>query len=154
MNRGFTLTEMLVGMLISSILLLTVGLMATAGTNSYNKQRNIAEIYNNVTSGVDFLESNIRKATVVSWNSGAKTLTGSWVNGSTYNFVIRSTNGNLTYSDTLYGAMTAPIMRNVTAFSVSNAGNLYNVTININASLGNKAYLNFTRTLSVAGRNL
>jgi len=124
MKKGFTLTELVIGMLISSILILTIGVMSGVGTSSYGKLRTEADVYNELYSGVSFIEHSVRSAQGISFTNNSLIATGLIEidpPNRTYDCTITvSSLGNsmydLIYNDTL--SHTATIMKNVENLSI------------------------------------
>lgn len=93
MKRGYTLTELIIGMLISSILILTIVVMSTTAVSSHHYLSKEAEAYNDLYYGVDMIERSIRRAQDVSVDTTQNILTAD-------NFIFRIDQGDLVYFDT------------------------------------------------------
>jgi len=61
-NKGFTLVELIIGMLVSSILMLVVGIISIAGHTSYEKLRKESEVYNDAYSGINLIQRSVHRA--------------------------------------------------------------------------------------------
>lgn len=61
-NRGFTLIELLVSVVISGLLMLTIGALARMGDSTYQKLSNRIQMYNEITNGLKLAKNRIRRA--------------------------------------------------------------------------------------------
>lgn len=71
---GFSLVELLITMIISTIVLLSIGMISTISNSSYNKVRHEADIYNDISHGLKFIQNKVHSAQSVS----RKDPTGNW----------------------------------------------------------------------------
>jgi len=156
MKRGFTLAELIIGMLISSILILTVGVISGTAVTSYEKLRKEAQAYDDLYYGVDLIERSVRRAESVSWGSNTLTL-GMWDNTTNppqpYSAIFQNNGNSLTYKrDSRSSDAPDIVMQGVSnlTFAPNPPTNttLFNATLN-----GTKDNIVFTRSISVMRRN-
>ena len=76
-KNGTSLVELLVGILVSSILILTIGVLSETANRSYNKLYIQQQIYNDISYGLKMLQNKVRiGGTLVAGNKSAP-----WVSG-------------------------------------------------------------------------
>lgn len=63
-NKGFTIIELLVVMIIASIFLLSVGIISIIGIRSYDKYRRESQIYNDISYGFELIKNRVRRTPV------------------------------------------------------------------------------------------
>jgi len=149
MEKGFTLTELIIGMLIASILILTIGVMSGVGISSYNKLSKQAEAYNDLYFGVDLIERSIRRAHTVSVDTTQNTLTVD-------SFIFKADNGDLVYIDTANANKRNVIVSGATnlQFVPTNPStNLYKATISDSIRLDEKNTIDLNVSVNVMRRN-
>jgi len=163
MKKGFTLTEMIIGMLITSILILTIGVMSSTGISSYSKLRKQAEAYNEIYSAVSFIEHSVRGAKNISLADNTLTAKGlkdpsNLIYDCTITRVDPDNNlmYNLIYNDTL--GHTSTIVNDVANLTISPSNDfsndkLLNATINGTIILDGNKPSNFSLPFSVMRRN-
>jgi len=61
-NRGFSLIEMQVSFVVATILILAVGAISSISTQSYNKIRNEATLYDDLSYGFMLVQNRVRKS--------------------------------------------------------------------------------------------
>lgn len=152
MRAGWTLTELVMGMAVSAILMLTVGMIAQAGISSHTRQSRMAERYNDITTATDLIERTVRKGGGIVWNPSTFTLSGKVSNDTAtfdFGFTWNPSSRNLTFSTSSSAKMTPALLTNVTWFSVTESSGLFNVSI-----VGNQDGVNYTRSFSVFRRNM
>jgi len=70
-EKGFTLVEMLVALLISSILILMVGVLSQVAFSSHDRIRTKADVYDDVFYGLSRLSFQARKASTITLKTWA-----------------------------------------------------------------------------------
>ena len=87
-KNGFTLVEMLVSLIISSILILMVGVLSEIANGTYNKVKKEQEIYGDISYGIKLLQFKMRNSSSIApgsqpapWISGQHFLIGSGIFG-------------------------------------------------------------------------
>lgn len=148
-KKGFTLTEMIIGMLITSILILTIGVMSSTGVSSYSKLGKQAEAYNDLYFGVDLIERSIRRAHTVSVDTTQNTLTVD-------SFIFKADNGDLVYIDTANANKRNVIVSGATnlQFVPTNPSvGLYKAIINDSIKLDEKNTIDLNVSVNVMRRN-
>ena len=148
--KGFTLTELVIALLVSGIILLTIGIISQISTDSYMRLRQEAEVYNEIYSSFDLVERSVRRenSTIVVDNTtlDASILTADGltffrvpIGNSTYNF---------TYSDS---AENHTILANATNLTF-NAALTNDALVTFNLT-GEKHKVPFNLTIDVTRRN-
>ena len=74
-KNGFTLTELLVSIIIASVLILTVGVLSSIANSSYNKINNTQQIYNDISYGFKLIQNQVHVSSTLSITA----VSGSWV---------------------------------------------------------------------------
>lgn len=64
-NKAFTLTELVIGLMIGVFILLAVGAISQVGPESYEKLRGESQVYNDIMYGFDLIKSKVHSAKVV-----------------------------------------------------------------------------------------
>lgn len=59
-KRGFSLIELQISILIASVLVISIGMVSQISMETYNKYRQEAQIFNDISYGFKFLQSKIR----------------------------------------------------------------------------------------------
>ena len=152
MKKGFTLVELIVGMAICSILMLTVGVISRASLGSYDRLTKEAEVYNDLYFGVNLIERSVRRASNVS-------VVGNTLVTDSINFT------NLSYTDAgnqryrlVYCDATGEhnITRNLTSlgfFPGNLSANNFSVSLDNVTISGSKDSVNFNVLFNVTRRN-
>ncbi len=152
MQRAFTITELLIGMLVSSILVLTIVVMSTSAVSSHHYLSKEAEAYNDLYYGVDFIERGIRRAQQVGVDTAQNTISAD-------NLVFKLDQGNLVCIDNSVSPAKISIIIN--GSKVSNLQfipgepgvNSYTALISDTVTLAGGKTANLTVNLNVTGRN-
>ncbi|MBF0521450.1 MAG: prepilin-type N-terminal cleavage/methylation domain-containing protein [Candidatus Omnitrophica bacterium] len=105
-KKGFTLTELIVALIVSIVLMMTVGAIASIGNDSYSNLMKEANIYNDVYFGLDLIQSLSHKATTISVDTVNKTLTIDKLVFSVSKKKITDTVSDFIYTNTLTNAQT------------------------------------------------
>lgn len=74
-THGFTMMELLIGILISSILVLMVGAISSISLRSYERMRQEAEVFNDAFHALSLIKHAVRNSLVVSADQANNTLT-------------------------------------------------------------------------------
>jgi len=90
-NKGFTLTELTVALVVGLMLMLVIGMISSIGYRTDVNVRREAELYNDIFFGFDLIQRRVREAQAVS--ATANTL-------SVDNLVFQSDGSNFFYADT------------------------------------------------------
>jgi len=136
-TKGFTLTELLIALLVSGIIALTIGIISQISTDSYMNLRREAELYNEIYSGFDLVERSVRRADNVSVSGN--TLTAD-------NLTFQVVGNDLVYADA--SGNHAILADGNFTFVPTLTGGL--VTVNL---LGDKHDYRFNQTIEVVRRN-
>ena len=78
MKKGLTLVELLITIIIASILILMIGVIATTAMNSFEGARREDQVYVDAFSGMDLMQSRIRRAA----STDISVVSGSTINAS------------------------------------------------------------------------
>ena len=62
-NSGTSLVELLVSLIVTSILILTIGVLSTISNTSYKKALTAADLYSEIAFGLKMIQNRIHKAT-------------------------------------------------------------------------------------------
>jgi prepilin-type N-terminal cleavage/methylation domain-containing protein len=107
MNKnGFSLAEMLISIVVASVLILMVGILATAAGTSFNRVNKQQQIFNDISYGFKLVQNKVRVSTGIS--KVAKPASTPWrsdklVIGSAGFGIYRNTrNGGINYRDFAY----------------------------------------------------
>ena len=73
-NRGFTIVELLVSMIVSGILILTIVYISSISRNSYQKVLDEAAVFDDITYGFKLMQNRVHQTSGVTIESA----TGSW----------------------------------------------------------------------------
>ena len=68
-NRAFTLTELIVGVVIGSIFMLAVGTISGIGQSSFENIKRESQVYGDMFNGLELMKNTIHKASSVSVNN-------------------------------------------------------------------------------------
>lgn len=68
-NKGFTLVELLVCIVIVSIMILTIGVLSDIGNTGYNKASNTESIYNDISYAFKLIRNKVRSSESMKINS-------------------------------------------------------------------------------------
>lgn len=74
-NTGYTYVELLIGLLVSSFVMLTIGAVWGLGKRSYDAVQNEMAIYSDVSYGFKLIQNRVRQAKSIKKESAA----GNWV---------------------------------------------------------------------------
>src|SRR5512136_80452 len=92
-QNGFTLIEFVTGLLVSAILILTIGVMANTGSIAFTKLDRDAAVYNDIYYGFDLIQRSVRRAETVTVDTTYKTLIVD-------NYIFSIQNKDFIYTDT------------------------------------------------------
>lgn len=87
MKRGFTLVELLVGLVIGAVLVLIVGVISQTSFGSHERLRREAEVYSDIFYGFNLIKHSVRNGLIVSADGANNTITAD-------NFIFRVSPGN------------------------------------------------------------
>jgi len=141
--KGFTLTEVVIALLVSGIIILTIGIISQISTDSYMNLRREAELYNEIYSGFDLVERSVRRANAtLALDTSANTLT-------TDDRTFRAKGGrDFIYTDSAGDHIILANASNLTFIPSLTNGTL--VTVNL---AGEKDKTPFNLTINVTRRN-
>ena len=69
-SKGITLVELLVGLMVAAIVILTIGAIGTIAGKSYNDLRNKSGVYNDSMFALELIRENVRQAQTIVLISG------------------------------------------------------------------------------------
>lgn len=144
-NKGFSLSELIVGMVVAAIVILMVGAIGTIAYKSYKELREISDVYADAHSALQMVRENVRQATTTPVIAGScLTLT---VFGSTKS--IHTQGNNLVYGNSC-GATTSTLIANMTnlVFTPSLAGEVVTLALS-----GEKAGVDIGYSIKAKRRN-
>lgn len=146
MKWGFTLVELLVGLVVGAVLVLIVGVISQVSVGSHERLRREAEVYNDLFYGFNLIKHSVRNGLIVSADGANNTLTAD-------NFIFRASPGNS--SNLIYTKISDnsnyTIISGVTGLNFDVDGS-NDPLIVLNLS-GQKDRVNFNLTTEVMGRN-
>ena len=141
---GYTLTEMLVVLVITGIIVLMVGALGGLAYKSYNRLRNVSGAYNDSQWGLQLIREGVRQS-ISNPTFASNCLTLVTPNGTT-NVYLDATRTNLHYNTTPGGCGTStspPIIKGVTNLVFTpNVNNLPQVAVTLT---GTKAFADGTK---------
>ena len=163
-KRAFTLTELLVGLIICAIIILIIGSIAGIAMQSYEKARSESEVYNDlIYYGIELIKNSVRQAhsvTIATASSLPGTQEGTWINpvliADNHAFAVFQPADKQTKDLVFLADKNLPNARNIILFAaedinlvlVQESGSLYNITIQ-----GSKRRNSFDLSTSITKRN-
>lgn len=141
-TTGFTLTELLVGLVVGGILILMIGVLSNISLGSYEKMRKEAEVYNDLYYCINLMKHSIRAAKTVNADVNNNILT-------TDNFVFKKNNTDFICTDTTIHSDNI-LVRGVTDLNFT-LGNPSNKLITINLR-GKKDKVDFNFSTQIKQR--
>ena len=150
-KRGFSLMELLIGLVIATIVTLMVGALANIAFKSYNDLRKQSDVYNDSQFALQMIREGVRQsssAPSVSVVGGNNCLTVIKPSVTNYFYIKGS---NFVYSSTACDSLTnTPIIKSVTSlvFTPSISGNLVTAVLS-----GTKSGVSFSYSIKTARRN-
>ena len=68
-NRAFSIVELLVGIIVSSILILTIGVISSMGNAGHTKALNTQVLYNDISYGFKLIKNKVRSSDSIAVNA-------------------------------------------------------------------------------------